>query len=366
MRVISFDIGIKNMAYCILEVGNINENIFKIIDWKTINLMNEEDTIKPVATICSCNNKPKKGIVTKCSRHAVYMKSLSVTTSDPSSSTIQYFCDKHAKENTEYILPDKSHQHVFLNKLSIIELTELCNKYSIDTSDGTSQQSNRKKMIGLLVAYFKERSFEIIKHKKQKTSKETDIISIGYNMRRELNKICDFDLITNIIIENQISTLAARMNSIQGMLVQYFIMKLGDTLGVECIHNNQSPLCKTIEFISSSNKLKGLPPVIGEKTKPILSKKEKKEMLNKSESNHPVLTEEQTKKTFTNSKYKKHKMDGLYHCSLFLQNNPFLKEWEYVLNTKKKDDYADCLLQGIWYIKNKGYFKENKDYSLTS
>jgi len=336
MRVISFDVGIKNMAYCIIDVGNKDdENIFKIIDWKTVNLMNEEDMCKPVVSLCSCNNKPKKGVVTKCSRHAIYTKTIS--------NVVQYFCDKHAKENTEYIIPDKSHQHVFVNKLTTEELLEMCNKYLINLSN-INEKPNRKKLVGLIVSYFKIQSFELIKHKKQKTSKEMDLISIGHNMRRELNKIQDFNLITNIIIENQISTLAARMNSIQGMLVQYFIMRMGDDSD-----NNTN-----IEFISSSNKLKGLPPIIGEKTKPILSKKEKN-----------VLTDEQTKKSAINSKYKDHKKDGLYHCSLFLQNNLSLEEWKKVLDTKKKDDYADCFLQGIWYIKNHGYFKENKDYSLS-
>jgi hypothetical protein len=335
MRVISFDVGIKNMAYCIFELGNKDETIFKIIDWKTVNLMNEEDICKPVVTLCSCNNKPKKGVITKCSRHAKYTKSVS--------DIVQYFCDKHAKETTEYIIPDKSHQHVFINKMTTEQLLELSNKYSINVSN-TNEQPTRKKLVGLLVSYLKTKSFEVIKNIKQKTSKETDLISIGHNMRRELNKISDFNLITNIIIENQISTLAARMNSIQGMLVQYFIMRMDND-------SNNTPV---IEFISSSNKLKGLPPIIGEKIKPILSKKEKN-----------TLTVEQTNKSVVNSKYKDHKKDGLYHCSLFLQNNMFLKEWTKVLDSKKKDDYADCFLQGIWYIKNQGYFKENKEYSLS-
>lgn len=349
MKVISFDIGIKNMAYCIFDV---EENIpLKIIEWKTINLMNEEDILKPTAVICSCNNKPKKGVPTsKCSRSALYMKTNLTLDSLP---LVHYFCGKHAKETTEYIIPDKSHQYTSLNKLTIEQLTELCQKYSLTPS--IDDKTKRKKIVGILVAFFKERCFEEVKHKKQKSSKETDLISIGHNMRRELNKINVFESITNVIIENQISTLAARMNSIQGMLVQYFIMKKGD-----------EPI--NIEFISSSNKLKGLPPIEEEKRNTNLSKKEKPVPITSESDNH---TEHQTedlnktpKKQTINSKYKDHKRDGLYHCLLFLQHNPELEKWKHVLDTKKKDDYADCFLQGVWYIKNHGMFKENLNYNL--
>ena len=53
MKVISFDVGIKNMAYCILEV--INNNI-EIDSWGVLNLLNDE-----IATTydCECMTNPK-------------------------------------------------------------------------------------------------------------------------------------------------------------------------------------------------------------------------------------------------------------------------------------------------------------------
>ena len=422
MRIISFDIGIKNMAYCIFNVDKNDETTpsFSIVEWKTVNLMNEEDTIKPTIFTCSCNNKSKKGGNNKCSRNALYMKSINyipifpvhrpvepapatspvtspttapvtaLTTtgspqpfpsSVPSNSVIHYYCEKHAKETTEWLLPNKSQTAASLNKRTIEELQTECIKYSCMDASKTLK---KKTMVDLLTKYFKEKTFEPVQYKKQKNSKETDLISIGYNLRRELDKIPSLEAITNVIIENQISTLAARMNSIQGMLVQYFIMK----------ENGERKV--SIEFISSFNKLKGLPPVVDppvnepvvnmfintsikEKTsiqiKPVKKNKckETKETNESNELNKPNETKEgenapsskkEAVKTSVQSKYKAHKKDGLYHCSLFLDNNPILREWKHVLNTKKKDDFADCFLQGVWYMKHHHLLKEKDNYIL--
>ena len=40
MKIISWDVGIINLAYCILEEDNRN---YKILDWGTINLLNIND-----------------------------------------------------------------------------------------------------------------------------------------------------------------------------------------------------------------------------------------------------------------------------------------------------------------------------------
>jgi hypothetical protein len=113
--------------------------------------------------------------------------------------------------------------------------------------------------------------------------------------------------ITHVIIENQISPIANRMKTVQGMLAQYFIMRV--------------PGCQ-IEFISSANKLKAFIP--------------KKEQEEKS------------------GVYSQHKRDGVYYTSQVLQQNAFISCWqEHVNSSKKKDDLADAFLQGIWYLSNR-------------
>ena len=64
MKLISFDVGIKNMAYCILDLCN---NEIKIDKWGIMNLI-EDDMIET----CKCNAvlKNKK----TCNKKAYYNK----------------------------------------------------------------------------------------------------------------------------------------------------------------------------------------------------------------------------------------------------------------------------------------------------
>ena len=103
-----------------------------------------------------------------------------------------------------------------------------------------------------------------------------------------------------VLIENQISTIATRMKTLQGMITQYFIMRD----------------IKNIEFISSSNKLK--------------------EFLDK-------------KKTT----YAERKKMGITITKEIINQSDMLHCWDETFSSsKKKDDLADCFLQGRWFIRN--------------
>jgi hypothetical protein len=116
-------------------------------------------------------------------------------------------------------------------------------------------------------------------------------------------------------IENQISTIATRMKTIQGMCAQYFIMKCSNEI--------------IIEFISSVNKLKDF------KDKTIADIDDGQKAI-----------------------YKQHKKDGVDCCARFLAMNEPLGNWSSFFGAKpsphfaKRDDLADCFLQGIWYLKS--------------
>jgi len=161
-------------------------------------------------------------------------------------------------------------------------------------------------------------------------------------MKELLNNIIGIDEITHVVIENQISPIANRMKTIQGMLAQYFIMKNSDI---------------EIEFVSSANKLKQFEK---KKIENIIKEKDQK---NDDIENIPIesekATENTTKTVTTNPNYKEHKKDGVFYCSQILEINSCFHNWKNALDAKKKDDLADSFLQGIWYLKNRHPSKIN-------
>jgi len=305
MKLISFDIGIKNMAYCIFHLEPNSQPI--IYDWNVLNLMEKEDTEK---NMCSCLLKPKnKKMPAKiCGKISKFSKNT------------QYFCEKHAKNNTEYIIPSKEILPAFFNKMKVHELKTTYNKLKILND---CENLKKQDLLDKINNFYKEKCFIPILNKKKKSANDTDLIIIGKNMKTLLNQIAGIQDITHVIIENQISPIANRMKTIQGMLAQYFIMINNDI---------------TIEFISSSNKLRSFETHI----------KLENVLIENKETNE---TNEKTQSKI----YKKHKIDGVTKCSQILEKNVEFKKWKHVLETKKKDDLADCFLQGIWYLHKNGY-----------
>ena len=306
-KLISFDIGIKNMAFCLFDMSSSPPSIQK---WDVLNLMDAVENTQPLCT-CHLKGKPAKksgisGSPKVCNKKAKYEKNG------------QYYCEKHAIEDTEFNIPQKEHSSPALRKMKTNELLAISEKYFIfrkNTADGTLDAfcqpkcgepekipTTKKGLLEKALTFFEEKCFRVLQAPKKKTANETDLISIGRNMTKLLDEMPEIKdgTITHVILENQISTIANRMKTIQGMLAQYFIMR-----GCPDI---------VIEFVSSSNKLKD-------------------------------FVEEK------NTSYKQHKKDGITICRRFLENNPNWTQWESVLQTTKRDDLADSFLQGIWYLK---------------
>ena len=309
IRIVSFDIGIKNLAYCIFDISG---GIPSILDWKTVNLMETDET--PVE-IMYCNtiitHKPKRIPKSKvnsntiiqpekmCGKKAKYMKGDC------------YFCETHAK-SSKWMIPKKSFETPSLNKLKSAELLNFSNT----VMKRNETKKTKKEMIDELLLFFKEKCLE--KPKQVGTipnSKQICLITLGRNMKRILDTMPFFDGLTHVIMENQISTMASRMKTIQGELTMYFIMKY---------ENTQIP---KIEYISSFNKLKNFVKT------PI-----------PTTNNEPIVV------VSDREKYKQHKTDGIEYTRQILDKHQHLTVWKHVLDNKKKDDFADCFLQSIWYI----------------
>jgi hypothetical protein len=294
MKVISFDVGIKNMAYCIFDIST---NPIHIVEWKVVSLLGEE-TKSP---LCNGHKKKKK----KTDQEEVCGKLAKYT-----DKTNQIFlCDKHAKNLShslspslsKFLLPEPRFKNV--KKMNIEELIVL---------GGELELNNLPKKKGELVEtinrYLKDHVLLPISHKKMNAG-EADMVSLGQAIKKVFSVVTrEHPEIDVVLIENQISPIANRMKTIQGMLAQFFIMVFEEI---------------RVEFVSSSNKLK------------LFSTKDKTQETEKTQGQI----------------YKEHKKDGVFYCEQVIKEGRFIdgEKWA-MCEKKKKDDLADCFLQGVWWL----------------
>lgn len=306
MKILSIDIGIKNLAFCLFEKPYIsihsNEEIsdktsFFIKKWEVINICEKQ--------VYHCTFL-EKNQTQPCNKPAKFLKNN------------QCFCLKHSKKQP-FLLPNTELKSSFIKKQKIQKLLEIAEKYKI------LYEKNIKKadLLLLIQEYIHTTCFEEVVVNK---ATNTDLITIGINIMSHFNALfTEEDQIDYVIIENQISPIANRMKTIQGMIAQYFIMS-----DVSVDH---------IEFVSSINKLKELSWNNG-CSKIIIEKSNSNEKSDKSE-----------KKPLT---YADRKKLGISKCLEIINNDfHFQEKADFFISHKKKDDLADCFLQGLWFIKNK-------------
>ena len=263
MKVLSIDIGIKNLAFILIEHNENNED-FQIIKWDVINLCK---------SIPKCSNP-------KCNTEAKFFKN------------DYFFCKKHTK-NEEYKIPNINVKTLAKQNIKLLNNIAEENNIIID------KKSNKSDIIKAIQDYVENTCFNKIEIM---NANNINLIDLGINLKHECNIIFNnesIETIDMIIIENQISPIANRMKTIQGMLAQYFIDR-----------GNYN-----IEFISAANKLK----LFIQNKKTSYSERKKLSI------------------TYTNELLnKKNKLD---------ESNFFIKH-------TKKDDLADCFLQCIYYLHN--------------
>jgi hypothetical protein len=272
---ISFDIGIKNLSYCIIERSD-ETNLTNIYDWNVVNLINE--------TINYCCNCKRKACLT-----------LNNNT---------YYCKSHAKSSTHKIVDEIYYKFIKNKNPSKKTIANLINKLNLPLDIN----ADKNDVCDYIIEHF------LISISK-KSANDFDLITIGCNLSKLLTSILPLDKITSVIIENQISPIASRMKTIQGMLAQYFIDR-------EIIN---------IKFVSSSNKLKNF------NLKKLSYSERKKASIDITKS---ILD----KKEFNSG------LNDYYNNILINEN----LNWSFFFNQhKKKDDLADSFLQGIWFLDTK-------------
>jgi hypothetical protein len=385
MKILSIDVGIKNMGVCILSFdeelyklnkskdetvlihdikkkqielndikGNKSPKIYrknsmkkheldkmcftKIVGWQNINIL---QTLVSDSVIhnnkCDFIQKNHK----KCLSNANYYYELQNDTNQDGNK-YHFYCKKHSKYSQYFLPTDEVMTRKSLQTKTIVELLELKKEKNIFFGEDNETEHKikhniklyKKEVVDELYSYVNKHKLKVIKTPK---SRDINLIQMGIIIKNELDKWLIHELnilkeIDVVIIENQITPIANKMKTIQCMISQYFIMN--------GIHN--------IEFISSANKLNEdfqhqLNNYIF--TQADFGKQQCK--INNIQNETPI----QKGKEF----YKDRKNAGLqlaYKILKIMEEYYYHEFTQLYLSHTKKDDLADSLLQGIWYIYN--------------
>jgi hypothetical protein len=219
MKVLSIDVGIKNLSFCMFELASPDQksNHLKVLKWDNIDLSEKTET--------KCIEVDKNGL---CDKPAKFIKEG------------KCYCLKHSKKHN-FLHPTQELKPSYINKQKIQNLIEIADKYKIKYENPCKKAT----LVNLLNDFANNHCYTTVE---KTNATKVDLVTIGRNIQHKFDEILSDHLssIDTIIIENQIGPIANKMKTIQGMISQYFIMR-----------NNHIQ----IEFISASNKLKDFIPV---------------------------------------------------------------------------------------------------------
>jgi hypothetical protein len=300
MKLLSIDVGIKNLAYCLFDFNLVTRE-YTILLWDVINL---------------CGKVPNCSTV-GCKKVAKFMHSNGHT----------YLCPTHAKKST-YIISTANLSLKKFNKMKLADLQKVIKEYTIPlTASIVKKEAVLKTVLEFMAP-------KLLQSVTTTGANDLDLIKLGVAMRDAFDTEFEQHLSTldHIVIENQISPIANRMKTLQGMIAQYFIM-----------HNKIK-----ITFVSAANKLKGASPAHSASLTPLGEKADA--------DAEPVTTISLEPGDGADGAsppdYAARKKEGIkITLSLIINNHPL---WLSHFNQhKKKDDLADAFLQGKWFLHNK-------------
>lgn len=303
MKILSFDVGIIHLAFCIIEINDItNKNEFRILDWGLINLI--------LDVIPSCHFKCSKDSNKPCDKEPKY-------TCNTKNGLIT-MCQQHSKQYEEI---KKQNETVFIKivdkKADKVKcMNEGCCKkstYQVLNKDECYCTEHYKKMVSVF-----EKQIKLCEINTNCSKVSIDYLK--YNMVNILDGKSHFLDVDYVVIENQPSLKNPKMKGIADNLYSYFLIR--GMIDKKTITN----VC----FYSPSNKLKTYI----------------NESMNKDNSN-AVLA----KTTDDTKKYKATKNLGILYCKKLLEKFP--DKIQLLETHKKKDDLCDSFLQGYNFIQNK-------------
>ena len=348
---IGWDIGIKNLAYCIVSIISdpsdyrpdedikFENIIFRIKDWNIINLIdninNEVVSSKGIMLanrpklVCDCSKINGKGF---CHKKATYCQLVK------KDGKYQGMCVAHFKRlGAQARLPttdckpkcffpdctknavwvDANHHYISycsIHKNKIIKDLEKENKAIIKENEEKEKNEENKDYKNLKVIP------KFIKIIKKKSATGTDLTTLGHQMYQKLDKLPHLLDVNTVLLENQPVLKNPTMKSVQMLLYSYFIMK--------GIHQQPNEDIEPINHIQCYN-----------------ASKKTELALYLSDSKQKEIDEAISK---VKGQYAKNKKTAVLITKDLLTGKG---KWETLFtNSKKKDDLCDALLMTLRYL----------------
>ncbi|AYV79599.1 MAG: holliday junction resolvase [Faunusvirus sp.] len=328
MKIVSWDVGIIHLAYCIMEYDKNNQNQpFKISGWNVIDLLDSQNVL-----ICcgmkksAVKGRGKKAVTTpdapvKCTNTALY----SATINNKTYGYCKVHFDQHAEVGKQQYMTEfialKGSTHVSTNCAR-----ENCKTRPQWISLSSAGADITQSPSVLLATPFQMCTQHMKSHKlhetkqcelkfvKRKTCMNVPLDELKISLMRALDKQPEFMNVNRVIIENQPSLKNPRMKGMADSLYDYFLIR-----GIIDKTNNSQ--IEQVQFICPSNKLK---------------------------VNQDNTIEKLSATRDSTEKYKMTKQLGIQYCCQLLKNDP--DNLKFLNSHGKKDDLADSFLQGARYL----------------
>lgn len=284
MRICSWDVGIKNLAYCVI---NKEDDKFTIEHWEVINLTKTDE-------VETCTHD-------KCKKTATFRAQCSDDT----------LCNMHMKKKLKEApsiddIKDKFTKSKNKNTCCIEGCTSQTFQVMTDTNDHYCGTHKTKHINDTL------KNFRYKQIKSQNANKLSPH-ELSKTLCLELDKREHLLDVDEVIIENQPRLMNPVMGRIASCLATYFVIR-------GCVDSDKNI---QIRNISPSNKMK-------------INNDKSVEIINKEKGQDKKNTYRMTKKL------------AVQYTRILIKD---MKEWLDIFNGHgKKDDLADSLLQGYYYL----------------
>ena len=299
MKILSWDVGIIHLAYCILDY-NTETKKYKIYDWEQINIASDDEDTK-----CSCCSKNGKYYCLNHEDTKVYLCGVHKKKYVPIEVKLEDLFDKDKGNTCVYEGKNKCTKNsTYQAKINLNDKLNFTKNYvkecycTAHTKSILNKLNNSRKLQSLKKINAMKMSIDILR----------------YNLVAELEKRGSLLQVDKVLIENQPAFKNPKMKAISSTIYDYFLIR-----GIFDKERTHSNIC-AVKYICPSNKLK----VNEDNTIQTLSK------------------------TTDNKKYKMTKQLGIIYCKQLISHDQ--SKLDFLATQKKKDDLCDAFLQGAHYL----------------